>query len=468
VCDDMFNHLAAESNIYAHQKSGMHLQCTKQEIETFTGIYFHMSLVKMPAVGFYWEMDTRYPPVADAMTRNWFQKITSYLHIKDNLQVAESEEDRAWKIRPWIEALNSNFAIVNPEEEQSVDEIMVAFKGRFLLKQYLPKKPRKWSFKLWARCGASGFLHVFDIYQGKGTGLLKQNCCDDFSDCGLGGNVVLQLCSDLPEKHNFKIFADNFFSNFAMIEKLKEKDLFYVGTINSNRIHGAPLKTEKVLKAEGRGSYDSVVETTTNISLVRRFDNKCVTVVSSFIGAEPHDDVRRYDRKQKEHISVQRPHVISAYNESMGGVDLLDMMCSLYKYQLKSKKWYLYIFYHTLTIALVNAWFLYRRDCKELRENKPLPFRKFQAHVATALCKVGKPLRGRPSLDSAKKRKVQVSSQPVKDVRFDGIDHFPAYEKKRQRCKNCPDGFAFVKCSKCGVHLCLNKNKNCFAAYHGR
>ena len=386
VNDDMFDNLATESNNYAHQKSGINLKTTASELETFVGMYFHMGVVKMPSVGCCWEAETRYPAVADMMSRNRFQKITSYLHIKDNILVTDAEKlDRAWKIRCWLDDLNANFATVSPSEYQCVDEIMVAFKGRSLLKQYLPKKPTKWGFKLWARCAATGFLHVFDIYQGKGTGM------------GTDG------------------------------------------------------------------------ETTNNISLVRWLDNRCVTVVSSYLGALPPDSVRRYDRSKKEHINVDRPSIIGVYNKSMGGVDLMDMMCSLYKYQLRSKRWYLYIFYHTLTIALVNACFLYRRDCHELNADKSMCLRKFQSHVAAALCNSGKVLRGRPSRESApKKRKVQVNPAPIVDVRLDGVDHLPTWEEKRQRCRLCPRGFSFVKCAKCRVHLCLNKGRNCFTAYHGK
>jgi len=69
----------------------------------------------------------------------------------------------------------------------------------------------------------------------------------------------------------------------------------------------------------------------------------------------------------------------------MGGIDLLDMMSTLYKRQLKSKRWYLYIFYHTITISVVNAWFLYRRDCAALKIEKPMPLKRFQAMVAEEL-----------------------------------------------------------------------------------
>jgi hypothetical protein len=54
-----------------------------------------------------------------------------------------------------------------------------------------------------------------------------------------------------------------------MVSELERRGLHYVGTINSNRLHGAPLKSEKELKKEGRGAHDSVVETTKNMSLVR-------------------------------------------------------------------------------------------------------------------------------------------------------------------------------------------------------
>jgi hypothetical protein len=59
-----------------------------------------------------------------------------------------------------------------------------------------------------------------------------------------------------------------------------------------------------------------------------------------------------------------------------------------------------------------------------------------------------------------------VNPPPVGDVRFDGVSHFPSYAEKRQHCRNCPDGFTFVQCQKCNMHLSLNKNRNCFHAYH--
>jgi hypothetical protein len=46
------------------------------------------------------------------------------------------------------------------------------------------------------------------------------------------------------------------------VSALAQQGLHYVGTIANNRLHGAPLKSEKELKKEGRGSCHCVVETT--------------------------------------------------------------------------------------------------------------------------------------------------------------------------------------------------------------
>ncbi|KAG7268888.1 hypothetical protein CRUP_032995 [Coryphaenoides rupestris] len=41
-----------------------------------------------------------------------------------------------------------------------------------------------------------------------------------------------------------------------------------------------------------------------------------------------------------------------------------------YKFPLKSRRWYMYIFWHTIALAVVNAWLLYKRDCQALKFSK--------------------------------------------------------------------------------------------------
>ncbi len=255
---------------------------------------------------------------------------------------------------------------------------MVPFKGRSILRMYMPKKPKKWGIKLWGRASPSGILQTFDVYQGKGTGLGG----DETDGCGLGGNVVMPTLPNKP----YKIFADNFFTNFTMAAELKKHGFHFTGTIRANCLHDAPLMSEKELKKDGgRGTYDSVYESNDDLCLVRWLGNKAVTLLSTYIGPTPTTKVKQYDRTIKKHVDVDRPAVVGAYNANMGGIDFFDMICTLYKRQIKSRRWYLYLFYHPLMMVMANAWFLYRWESKSLKKNKPLQMKEFQIQAATSL-----------------------------------------------------------------------------------
>lgn len=159
----------------------------------------------------------------------------------------------------------------------------------------------------------------------------------------------------------------------------------------------------------------------------------------------------------------------------MGGVDLLDGLIGRYKIRMRSKKWYMRLFYHLVDMAIINSWLLYRRVNRS-RSEKSLPLAKFRADIANCLCNVGIPSsskRGRPSreleknIQAKKQRSATTAYIPPKDVRLDACSHWPIHEQIRQRCKmpECKS-FSFIKCSKCGLHFCLNKNNNCFVKFH--
>lgn len=108
---------------------------------------------------------------------------------------------------------------------QSIDECMVKFKGRCSLKQYMPKKPIKKGFKIWARCDAkTGYLYQFQIYTGKVDGIENE---------GLGYNVVMKLSKNLPM--NTLLAFDNLFTGCNLLEQLYDKHIYAVGTVRSNR-----------------------------------------------------------------------------------------------------------------------------------------------------------------------------------------------------------------------------------------
>ena len=95
----------------------------------------------------------------------------------------------------------------------------------------------------------------------------------------------------------------------------------------------------------------------------------------------------------------------------------------------------------------------------------------FQANVASSLVEAHIGKRGRPSPESiltpVPTKLVKVQSTPTDGVRKDDIDHSPDWKEKRERCRQCLDGYIYISCIKCNVWLCFSKNGNCFRSNHG-
>lgn len=54
--------------------------------------------------------------------------------------------------------------------KQSIDEVMVGYKGKTAVQQkYIKNKPHKWGFKLFSRASEHGFIHDMILYQEERT-----------------------------------------------------------------------------------------------------------------------------------------------------------------------------------------------------------------------------------------------------------------------------------------------------------
>jgi len=48
--------------------------------------------------------------------------------------------------------------------------------------------------------------------------------------------------------------------------------------------------------------------------------------------------------------------IVKHYNSHTGGVDFADMFNAIYRTNMKTHKWYLYIFFQLLDVCVDNAW----------------------------------------------------------------------------------------------------------------
>ena len=87
-----------------------------------------MVVIHLPSIDDYWNTNTRIPQVADLMSSKWFKRIRATLHFNDNDQT-KCSQDRFFKIRPVINYITKQFLEVPAMPMNSVDEVMVAYKG---------------------------------------------------------------------------------------------------------------------------------------------------------------------------------------------------------------------------------------------------------------------------------------------------------------------------------------------------
>ena len=122
--DDINVLLSEQTNLYSIQRKGTSLNTTSGEIEQFMGIQMYMSIIDFPAYRMYWAQETRYPPVADVMSRNRYQQLREFLHVSDNLQRDNPENtgNKLYKIQPILEHVRNNCIEIGPEQEHSIDE----------------------------------------------------------------------------------------------------------------------------------------------------------------------------------------------------------------------------------------------------------------------------------------------------------------------------------------------------------
>ena len=476
----LFSFISKQTNLYAQQQN-QSFETSPEEIEVYVGILIKMGVVNLPRYRLFWSDEFRFPGVADRMSRDRFFLLNKFIHFADNNDIVmdrnSDEFDRLFKVRTLLEFIRRSCLKLEPLQHQSVDEQIIPFKGKTSLKQYLPKKPHRWGFKVISRNGVDGFTHDFYFYDGSPLKLRS-------SSCGYQpGDMVLKVCEMLPRHANHIVYFDNFF-NFIELQIMLKRDfgIESAGTLRANRLRGCPLKSEKELQTTGRGSFDCRQEKKTNISIVRWFDNRSIQLSSSYVSVNPITNVQRFDRKAKKRVQVPCPAIVTHYNQHMGGVDKFDMLMSLYRCDHKTRKFYKPIFFWSINLCLVNAWIHYKRDCDQLdvAARGRLDLLSFSAKVSNSLCLQGKTpemlstprKRGRPcrvgdgAISPAKTRR-RSAIIPQTDIRSDQVAHWPEMvtADQRQRCKVCHT-LTQTRCEKCTIFLCIRPNRNCYKLFH--
>ena len=122
------------------------------------------------------------------------------------------------------------------------------------------------------------------------------------------------------------------------MENLSEAGFGAIGTIRVNIIDKCPLIAVNTLKNQPRGAMDHQLDSTSNIVMVRWSDNSVVTLASTVYGVNPLSKAS-LSVADKQHIEIDQPATVKAYNHNMGGTDRMDQNIACYRSNIRSKKW---------------------------------------------------------------------------------------------------------------------------------
>lgn len=407
-----------------------------------------MGIVVAPTQDLYFSKDDLFRPtgINQRITLDRLDKLNQYFHIADtsrNPPKRQPGHDKLAHIRPIMDVIlektKSEYA---PHMEVSIDESMIAYTGRLGFKQYVPLKPTKRGIKVWMRADPNnGYVNEFQVYTGKEGNVVEK---------GLGERVVRDLTRDIWGKFHH-VYCDNYFTSLPLFEKLLENQTYACGTIRTNRKGLPPAVTKAKLKKQGevvQRQNDSMVATAWR-------DKRTVTLLST--NADPLD-MTEVQRKQKDGsiVNVRCPKVLKLYTQNMNGVDRADQLRSTYSICRKAAKWWKYLFWFMVDLAICNAFILMKESKHHTiktksgrrRERTQLEFRTQLAHQLLG--------------DYWGKRKRE--SIPEHQTR--GLSHWPTEMDKKRTCKYCAKNKIRRErihgCEQCGVNLCVT----CFKPYH--
>ena len=236
-----FTNIYAATHILTHSSyadsDGSWRDTTAAEIESLLALFIYFGLVRVSNVEQYWSCKTLYQGLwaRRMMSRNRFKALLAFFHVVDPGQ--EVEGDRLRKVRYTYEAIRQKCReLYQPSQNVSVDERMIRFKGRHIMKVYIKNKPTKWGFKSFALCDSSNHYHWnFELYTGQGPAA---------SEYGKTYDLVLRLLQPLLDQ-GYHLYTDNYYTSNDLATSLLARQTHLVGTVRANRT-GFPVALKNV------------------------------------------------------------------------------------------------------------------------------------------------------------------------------------------------------------------------------
>ena len=366
---------------------------TIADLQGFFAIILNMGIIHVPELEDYWK--TSWTCAVSFFGRvlplNRFEEIFWMLHV------SHSEPDQPVrkidKVRVILKPLITKFqASYHPSRNIAVDETMVAFRGRFAAKQYMPKKPTKWGIKAFSLAdSSSGYVLNTILYTGSET---LQGATNDFSHLPQPAQVVMHLAVPyLDSGHH--MFTDRYYTSVRLAQALSERKTAFTGTSNKNRAE-LPDKIHQLSSL--KGGEVIAYRTPKLLALAWQAEKRKKPVF--MVSTEASASSVTVQPRNSHSSPVQKPSVVDLYNHNMNGVDIADQHSVYYAFQRKTRKWWRKVFFWLVETTVVNSYIIYK-ECVSATGDKPHCHLTYRRTVLETLaircitCAPPRPLCGR-------------------------------------------------------------------------
>lgn len=261
-----------------------------------------------------------------------------------------------------VEKRKANFAV---SEYLTIDEMLEAFRGRCSFRQYIKKKPARYGLKIFAMtCAKTFYTMNMEVYAGAQPR-------GPFSVNNFGLAVVTRLVQPVSGTGR-NITTDNWYSSVPLAETLKnDHNLTLVGTIHQNKAHIPP----EFLNMKNRPECSSMFAFKDGKTLLSYCPNnkKVVLLLST---------MHQTDEIDPESDVAQKPYILTFYNSTKGGVDVVDECKAWYSVARTSNRWPLTLFFSLLNTIALNSFIVFKHktgNCGSVRK-------EFLKELAQDLC----------------------------------------------------------------------------------
>ncbi|KAL7633073.1 UNVERIFIED_CONTAM: hypothetical protein RMT77_016649 [Armadillidium vulgare] len=433
-----------ESQKYSHQSTTIS-QTSAAEVCALLGVLIlsgsqkdcHLTTDEM------WNPATGVPMYRAAMTRKRFQFLLCCLRF-DNQDTREArcKNDKFAPIRKiWNIFIDNCRKMYIPYEAVTVDEQLLAFRGRCPFRMYIPNKPAKYGIKI-ILCNDYKTKYLMNAipYLGKMGTQIPNNI-------NMGHYFTKEITKPF-HKSNRNVTTDNWFTSIPLaLDLLNNCGMTLVGTVKGNKKEIPTEMKEKHNREIGSSAFLYTKEMTlvSYVPTSSKTKKKVVLFLSSM-------------HSQPTLGQSGKPEIIEYYNRTKGGVDSFDQMCAIYSCGRKTKRWPLCVFFGMINACVINSWIIHNDNMVRNR-NKKMPRRNYMTELAINLIRPWAEHRLTFQQTPVEELIRNVFSMPKPAPTRDGnkpvMGECTSSRKRCELCKPCNDKKTRYSCHKCDKAVCL-------------